>query len=801
MENNNFEEMYRLKKTDFKSIFMKIYEIRLIVLISVLVFLFFTVLYNKYATPVFKNTTALLIWDQANNTFMTDNSQPSNGFGLFAQKKIENEIEILKSFSLVNSTVNQLNIQTSYCYDKYLFGSRWFKHFPLKTTREIYNDSPIRVTINTTYSQPVYVKFYVYIVSPLTFRIQAIADKAWKYNYFDNKPDETLVSFKLDTLMHFGQELRTKNFCFTVNLQPNKKSSPSNDYYFEFNNLEVLTNYLMSNLKIENSTKNSSAVYITLGGGNFKKITDFLNKYTEVYLEQNLSKKNSIANKTVEFIESQISDVSDSLKYSEMRLQNYRTSKNAVNTNFQGEQLYEKINSLESERAKLTVQLRYFNYIKDYFQSNNDVSSLVAPSSMEIQDPILSGLINQLIKLNEDRVGLLNNNKNPKNLYLNNLELQINNLKSTIQENVNNNINASMMALNDLDTRISRQTGAIQHLPKTERVLFGMERNFKLNDAIYTMLLQKRAEAQIARASNSPDYEIIDSARTVNSLPIAPRKRLNYMIALLLGFLLPSIYVLIKEAFNTKITDRKDLEHLSNLPVLGHIYHNNKKTAMVITDYPRSSISESFRIVRTNLQIFLQEKPKQIITITSSSRGEGKTFVSINIALAFAAFGKKTVLVGFDLRRPAIFQDLGLQNEVGVSSYLTDKSTLNEIIQKTRAENLDFIAAGPIPPNPVEVIASGKTNEFIQILKKQYDLIVIDSAPIGVIADTFLLMNYADMNIFLVRQNYTLREALVSTLNNLKINNYNNLSLILNDVSIKDHYSYQYGYDSRYYVE
>ena len=325
-----------------------------------------------------------------------------------------------------------------------------------------------------------------------------------------------------------------------------------------------------------------------------------------------------------------------------------------------------------------------------------------------------------------------------------------------------------------------------------------MERHFNLNDAIYTFLLQKRAEAQIARTSNAPDYEIIDEAMYFKSGIISPNTKMNYMIAVILGLLIPFSIILVRDFLNNKVTDIKEVEEVSDFPVVGHVLHNKTKSNAVIKDFPKSPIADSFRAIRTNLKFFAKGIDKMVILITSTYSGEGKSFCSVNIASVYALLGKKTVLLGFDLRRPALYADFDLTNEVGISSYLIHNAEIDDVIQSTKLQNLDLIAAGPIPPNPMELIASERTALFFEELKNRYDYIIIDSAPLGAIADSFLLFNYSDINLIVVRHNATIKDALEMNLKNVESKKVGNVALLINDIR-QNNSGYGYSYPSSYY--
>ncbi len=347
---------------------------------------------------------------------------------------------------------------------------------------------------------------------------------------------------------------------------------------------------------------------------------------------------------------------------------------------------------------------------------------------------------------------------------------------------------------------MNKASGEISQMPKTELQLRGIERKFKLNDAIYTFLLQKRSEAQIARASSMPDYEVIDPAVLAMARQISPKSKLNYLIALMLGILLPSVFIMLKDLLNTKIVNAEEVENLSGFPILGRVFHNFHRSKQVVNDHPNSSVSESFRAVRTNFQFFSEGGKRQVLLITSTSSGEGKTFCSINIASVFALNGHRTVLLEFDLRRPKIHQEFGSSNIIGISTFLIDKANLEDIIVPTHIEDLDLISAGPAAPNPAELIGSERTAELIDKLKEMYDYIIIDSAPAGILAETQMLMKHADLNIFVARIDKTQREAFKNALKSFVTNKFTNISILINDLNVKRD-SFKYGYDHNYYTD
>ncbi|MCD6659770.1 MAG: polysaccharide biosynthesis tyrosine autokinase [Lentimicrobium sp.] len=794
------EEIFQ-QKTDYKDLVFKLWRFKHWFVIAVFGLLVAAYIFNKISSPVFKNQTTLLLKESQSNSFLTGQDM-MQGFGLFgANQNIENELGVLSSYSMIYDAVNKMNLETSIYKEEFLFGNL-IKHKWLRSVEEVYLNKPIQISINKAVYQPIDLPFYFTILNDQEFKIEAKGENVAIYDYIEDEIVMIAPKVNISGTYKFGDEIKGPNYDFRVHLSPEMKENftPIKDrVYFSFNSISYMTLLYQASISAVVTSRTSSLVVISMVGNNYFKITDFLNTLANAYLERNLERKNRIAINTVKFIDSQISEVADSLSFAESKLQNFRTSNRVMDIGFQGQQSLELLSQLESERALLVVQKKYYDYIQNYFERNTDMADLIAPSSMNVQDPILNQLITQLITLNADRNSLLKQG-NIKNLRLNTIEVQIANVKNTIIENISSNSATTDIALQDINNRVARINSEMSRIPTTERKLLGMERTFKLNDAIYTFLLQKRSEAQIARASNQPDYDVIDAARYITASKIFPKGSLSYIIAAVLGLVIPFVVIVLKDYLNVKISGKKEVESITSFPILGHVFTNESKDNIVINETANSPISESFRSIRTNLQFYSKGKDKQVFLITSSYTGEGKSFIAQNLAAVYALFGKKTLIIGFDLRRPKLYQDFKLNNQKGVSTVLINQTPIPDVIQSTSIKNLDFISAGPIPPNPLELIASEKTEELINELKQHYDYIIIDSPPVGVVSDAYLLMKFADVNLFVVRQGFTNREAFANNTNLLKQKNVQHVSMVINDVKAKG-LMYDYGYEYTYYAE
>lgn len=752
--------------------------------LSILIACTVSYFFNKYAQQEYSSTATVVV--QVDKEDYTDMMK---GFGLFSnQKDVEAEIAILKSFTLAKKTVKQLNLEVSYYQEEAFFSS------------ELYVKSPIVVLFDSIDKQPTNLRFYVEIINNNDFVIEVNSQISPDDTIQDgNDLQDNAFDYHFKKKFHFGEVVQSKYFKFKLLLSPSfSKKNINQHYYFVFNDLNQLALNFQSQLSVNQGNKESKILFLTLIGTNYKKIIDLLNALTFQYLERDLKRRNTIASNTINFINSQLSLISDSLQFSETKLQNFRSTNKIANIAFQSQKLIEKLQQLENEKATNATKIKYYQHIKSYIESSNEQNSIIAPSSLGINDPLLNSKILELSNLYSEKI-TLQYNSNKKNPYLNVLNIKIENVRKTLLENISNILSNTNLQQDEILTQIINLTEQVSIIPKTERELIGFERLFKLNDDIYTYLIRQRAEAQIAKATNLPSNEVIDYANKYTTSIIYPKRFQNYIFGILIGLLLPTLFFFMKEVFQNNITERNEIERITKKSVIGLILHNDKKINTVVSDFPMSAVTESFRTLRSKLQFYTKNKEKQIILLTSTLSSEGKTFISTNLATVFATLGKKTVLLGYDLRKPKIFNDFNLSNDLGITTFLINRYNIQNLINKTSIENFDIITSGPIPPNPSELIASIETKKLIDELQTIYDYIIIDTAPIGLVSDAYLLMPYADICIYVVRQNKTPKKAFASIFEELETHNIPNLCLVINDVKrLYSSYSSNYNY---YYVE
>jgi len=788
---------------DYKKIFLRLYSFRKTYIFLGAVFLVAAVVFNRFATVKYKNITSLYMSKDDKSGAMNSANDLFQSFGLFnSEENIFNELEILKSFSLLKRVIQESDLNVSYFSYKNSPVSDLLYNTPFTRKYELYTQSPIEVIIDPSVPQATSLNFRIIFLNENEYMIEADGEEIPLYNYIDDQIVTYTPAIHFRQRYKFGDEVKSRYFNFRVQKTSffDKDFTTNSSLFFYMNDINYLTLQYQASISTATYSERSTLIRVSLTGTNRQRVTDFLNNLTSAYLGKNLDKKNKTALSTIGFIDSQISDIADSLNYAESALKNFRTSQGVMDLSFQGQQIFEQLNRLENEKAALDVQRKYYEYLNNYLATNTEVTDILAPSAMNVVDPILNNLVSQLINMNAERVSLLRNSTSQQNLYLADINIRLENLKKTIRETVKNTLNTLNISLNEINYRMSKASGQISQIPKTELQLRGIERKFTLNDAIYTFLMQKRSEAQIARASSLPDYEVVDHAVIAMSSRVSPKSNLNYIIAIFLALLFPTSFVLLKDFLNNKITEPEEVENLTKFPILGRIFHNYHRSKQVVNDHPNSSVTESFRAVRSTFQFFSEGGRRQVLLITSSTSGEGKTFCSINLASVFAINGHRTVLLEFDLRRPRIHHEFNSNNIIGISSFLIDKASIEDIIVPTHIENLDLISAGPAAPNPAELIGSERTGELIDKLKEMYDYIIVDSAPAGLLTESQLLMKFTDLNIFVVRMDKTFRDAFKNSIRSFVGNNLCNVSVLINDLNIKRD-SQKYGYDTKYYTD
>jgi len=765
---NNFPAAQQQSNFDIKKYIFLVLSRWYLFAISLTIAYAYAYVKNMQTIPQYAVSTSIMVKDESG-------SGPESILGNFnvlnTNKNIQNEIGVLKSYNISNRALRKLDFEVSY----YSVGK--FRN------TEIYKASPFIIVMDSAVQQPYYV--------PLQLRI--LSDKEVVIESEDLKIQRTI---------RFGELFEEAGFRFYVELRTAnnfKQEFTTGVYEFYLNNLHNLTNSYMTRLQVDPYADSPSILWLWIVGENPQKEVDYLNKVVEVYMNVSLEEKNQTAVRTMQFIDDQLEGIMDSLRVIEDDIQGFRQQYDIRPTGSGGaNDTYRQLEMFEAQRSIKIINVKYYDYLTKELELGSDFTEIILPNILGVSDPILEANIQQIVSLYEDRK-LKAFGVRQDVPVLQEIDYKIDLAKRTLKLHIQNIKGIANEGLAVINNKIEELNQKINELPYTERQMLNMEREYKFNDNIYSFLLQKRTEAGITRFSNRPDAKIIDEANAANAVsrtanPAGTRNKM-----LMIGTLIPLIFIALREFMNNKINDKSDIENNTQIPILGTISNNNKKTNLPTFDKPKSPISESFRALRTNLQYLLVEKTQKVIALTSTVSGEGKTFCAMNLASIIAMSDKKTLLVGLDLRKPKIHLEFDMENnDIGMSTYLIKKNTFTEIIKKTRIPNLDIAFSGPIPPNPAELIESDRMRAFLEEAKTVYDFVIIDTPPVAIVTDALLLGTHVDAFLYNIRQNYTVKGAL-KLLNELsKANNLKNLSIIVNDVKVARQYGYRYGYGYGY---
>ncbi|MCH2213908.1 MAG: polysaccharide biosynthesis tyrosine autokinase [Flavobacteriales bacterium] len=764
---------------DLKSLFFRYLKYWFWFPLSLVLALAVAKYYNWYKNPIYAVTAKLLVKDEnvAKDQFLKqlDVESPS--------KNLENEIEILRSHSLLAKTLNELEFDVSY----YLIGD-------LKVS-EAYKDSPFIVDASSLNFAAYGHFFEVFIVdsSSFEFSYSQGEEEVTKKQKFGEAFDFELGRIKVDKRENFSnQDLQNPNY-------------DKRNYRILFNTISSNQNRYLSKLSVALARSQSTILQLYLEDEVPQKGLDFLNALIKVYLENDVDLKNKAASRTAEFLDDQLEGITDDLENIEVNREKYKASKGIIDLKSESQIVLESIKELDSKGAINTTKLGLIRQLRDYVTENVDMRDL-APAALDITDPLLVKLINKLSELQSQREYIINNaTVNDPRLFSLNAEIEL--TRSSLLENIKNIEKGLVQQQSEIEESQNSFRNRIQRIPTTERELLEIERKFRIQESLYLFLLEKRAELAISLAATESDTRVVDAARVIPG-PISPVPQRAYSIAVLLGIFVPLLIIFFIENLNDKVTDIATLKRLTNIPVVGMVRFNEYNSPLVVLEKPRSSISEEYRSIRTNLNFFDSDGSAEVVMVTSSIGTEGKTFTAMNLASIMAAAGSKVVLIGLDLRKPRIVEDFQIDNSTGCSNYLSGHAQLDDIlIPSGYTDNLFIAPSGPPPPNPSELINSDRMPRLIKELSQRFDKIVIDTPPVGLVSDGLQITEYANTTIFVVREGVTRKAHLIQANEMFEKERLMHPAIVFNAVQRKNKsyayggaygYGYGYGYQTDY---
>jgi tyrosine-protein kinase Etk/Wzc len=755
------------KSKDFKSILQGYLRFWYLFLLGSVVALAIAYTYLRYyAVAKYEISSTLLIKNESSKPELSG----LNGIG-GAQlgqgaSDLNNEIQVLKSKSLMERVVSDLSFFTSY----YLKGK-------IRDIEVYGKSSPITIVISK--------------LNPITYGKRIIIHL--KPN---NEFDLTEEGTKITTTHKLGQLISKPYGSFTIVATPyNTESNKlfSKDILVQFNDIKGVAAGLNSALKIIPAGKESTILDVSLIDAVPERGKDVINKLIEIYNREALEYKNRNATNTINFLDDRLRGITSELSGVEKGVERFKKLNNVADVNSQANDYISQASTYNKQLSDWAIQIDVLESIENYLNKTSGQYSMV-PSSLGIQDPTLVGLIEKFNGLQLERERMLRTTE-VDNPLVQNINEQLANLRTNILENLQNIKRGLVITSRNLKASSGQFQSQIKKVPSIERELLEISRQQEVKQALYSFLLQKREEAGLELAATVSNSRIIDPALS-GDYPISPNTQLVYLMALLIGLSIPFLCIYVKELMNDKIQTTQDVEQLTITPILGEIVLNNKRETLVVTQSNRSPIAEMFRLIRANLNYLMFKKDNKVILVTSSMSGEGKTFFSLNFASSLLLIEKRVVLLELDLRNSDLSNVLGISNDLGVTDYLSsDKVSISDIIQQSAViPGLSVIGSGPRPVNPSELLLSAKLAYLIEELRESYDYIILDTAPVGKVSDVFGLAPLVDSGIYLVRCNYTYKRMLNIVDDIYRGNKINNMMIVVNATKTSGSNSYGYGY-------
>lgn len=783
LDTKDFSFFENHNKFDFKGFLIKVLSYWKWFLGSLIVCMFIAYQINIRKEKIYGMESLIVVREESNPFFTSNTSLVFNWGG--ASDKVQTIITTLKS-----RTHNEIAVAKLDYYIDYLKQGKY-------NLVDAYGEVPFKVTVDKSKGQLEGIPIKIRFISESVYELSVAFEEntAQLINYFDDSnstisvaPEEIKKTFKV------GEQVSLPFVHWKLEMKPEASSYKNQEYFVQLSNFNLAVDRFR-NVSIDTDSKGGSILKLSLQGTNKAKMVDYLNTTVGVLKKNELDSKNQFAINTIRFIDSTLVAMGGEMDNVESELREFRKDKNILNLETGGERISEQMALLDVERDLINRKISYYNSLRNYLTSSVDYSKLPAPAVAGIEDPNIVNNVSRLIALSVERSEKAYAVKNAK--FFKDFDNEMESVKKVLLENISS---AKALIANDLalvNAKIASADRNIKKLPEDQQDLLKISRKFNLTNTVINTFLEKRNEANIVKAANLSDIHFIDMAKDTGGGLIGPKTSVNYVLALFLGILLPLIVIFVLMLLDNTIHTTEDLAMLTQIPLLGVVGKNRSLNNLAVFERPKSALAEAFRAIRSSLQ-FLYKKQNiegaKTLMITSSISGEGKTFCSINIATVFALSEKKTIIVGLDLRKPKIFGDFHLDNSYGVVNYLIGQRTADEIIQKTEIPYLDVITSGPVPPNPSELILGESMGELLEELKKRYDYIILDTPPIGLVADALELVQYSDATLYVVRQNLTKKSMLNLVNNKHKAGELTNISIIINSFENKAKYGYTYGY-------
>jgi capsular exopolysaccharide synthesis family protein len=775
MNQNTIQTNEDLNLKDLFALLFK-YKWSIIFLTLLSTLLIFIYLYFQFS--IYRSSALIEVKSNSPRSIISEGlSSESSAIG---KEKIDKEIEILQTFYINNKVLDKINFNILYFIDSD------FKKV------EIYKDIPIAVEDIAIFDTKVLGKKIKIIPKDDGYHIdtsKSFFSKFKKYNPFYKKDKE--LHLDNSKLYKYNTIIETDYFALNIK-KLHKLKNPI--YIVLLGDNKHIFDSIKDNLVISQVTKFAPLIRVEFEDNVLERADKYVNTLIDIFIQQSIEDKGKKTEKIIEFIDQELVKTKLKLDEYESKLEEYKIKHNAIQPALQGTTYINQLSKIENQLSEYSLKAKLISNILNMAKKKESIDTITT-SLMKLDDQPTMSLINKLqeIQIKEEELRAKYSYKHPS---LRPIKKQIYHIRKNIIKNIKNlQLRVNQKIANIKKLKKSYKT-KLNSLPTKEKRLVGLKRDYEVSSKIYNHLLKKKSENQMVKVATQSDYRVIDYAKNTEAIPIKPKRLFTLILGMLLGLIFGIIQAYLRNYFDDKIQSKYELEDATTLPIYGILPEVKKgKLKMEVIENPKSPYAESFRSLRTNLQFTQNKNAAQTILVTSTVMGEGKSTTTANLSAIFHLAGYKCIVINLDMRKPTLHRYFNVSNSIGMSTYLSGKNDIDQIIQTSEYDNLDVITSGPIPPNPSELIMRDRMKELIEHLKGEYDYIFIDSAPLGLVTDTMNLMPFANINLIIFRENYALK-SYVKDLNSLvERHNLKRIGLILNGSDMSSgSYGYGYGY-------
>lgn len=733
------------------------------VLASIIISLTIAFIKLRYSPNIYSVSGTILV--QESSPYGSKAEKFNEIFLTGPERNLNDELQVIKSRTMARRVVRKLGL-----------GVMYYNQGKIRSSLVYSGDSPLRLEVRKLIDS----------VRPFSIQVNVIND--FEFTLAPNGPT-----------LKFGQVFEIEKGQFVIHRTNRDLSSFFSDmFYVSYSPINERADQLIGSLSADQNGESSNIIRISYTTEDPRSGIDIVNQWMSEYQLSGLEEKKQIAVNTLEFIDQQMDTVRVELGGVERNLQNYRESNRVYNPEQQAENYFKSLSELEAEITKQGVKAESISFLIRYLGDNSNPHRQVI-SLLGIEEPTLAIQIQEFNNLQVQRETLLRTTT-AANPMVQNTDAAIDKLRIDILQNLKNIKAAYDLNIASLKSKNVEKDREVSLIPSKEKQLLDITRRQKILEELYSFLLQKKLETSISAASTISNVKVIESASS-SEMPVLPNRKGTYLAAFMVGLLLPVTVIFLKDYLNDKVNSRDEIEKTTKAPIIGEVGHSEEPDTIVVTKVSRKFIAEQFRILRTNLQYVLPKKDKFVMIVTSSSSGEGKSFISTNVGAVLALAGKKTVILEFDIRKPKVMSSLKLTSTNGLTNYIIGKAKISDLpIPVPSTENLYVIPCGPIPPNPAEMLLNPKLTELFETISEMFDVVIVDTAPVGLVSDAIMLGKYADATLYVVRHNYTYKKQLQLFNEVYENEKLPKASIVINDIDVSGGYGKYYGYGGSGYT-